>query len=566
MIVRLLTGAALALAIAAPAHADTMIINVNGVTIDDKGQPQRFAALQFGPDGKVKALFQSKDKRPKTDYQIDARGRTMIPGLIDAHLHVMQVGFAALTLDLSDTKSLAEAQAKVRAFAAAHPDRAWIVGRGWNQEIWGLRDEAGRGRFPTAAELDAAVSGRPVWLERVDGHAGWANTAALTVAGVTAATKDPAGGRIDRLPGGKPAGVLVDDAAQLVGRLVPAPRADDRDLAFDTAQRLLFARGLTAVTDMGTSIEDWQTFRRAGDLGRLRLRVMSYALGIEAMALIGGPGPTPWLYDDRLRLNGIKLYADGALGSRGALLKAPYADALQTRGIARIGDVQLKNLMSRAAMDGFQLAVHAIGDGANAEVLDAIEEMQATYKGDRRWRIEHAQIVDPADIPRFGKLGVIASMQPIHQVSDRTMAEARLGPGRLAGAYAWKSLAAGGARLAFGSDAPVELPDPFAGMAAALTREDAAGQPFGGWQPQERIDRAAALAGYTSGAAWAGFAERKFGRLAPGLRADFVLIDVDPLLAAPSALRNAQVLETWIGGEKVFQAPRDARRRPEESR
>ena len=548
MIVRLLVGAALALLAATPVHADTMVINVNGVTIDDKGQPQRFAALQFGADGKVKAVFQSKDKRPKTDYQIDGKGRTMIPGLIDAHLHVMQVGFAALTLDLSETKSLAEAQAKIRAFAAAHPDRAWIVGRGWNQETWGL------GRFPTAAELDAAVPGRPVWLERVDGHAGWANTAALAAAGVTAATKDPPGGRIERLAGGKPAGVLVDDAAQFINRMVPPPRADDRDLAFDTAQRLLLARGLTAVADMGTSIEDWQTFRRAGDLGRLRLRVMSYALGIEAMALIGGPGPTPWLYDDRLRLNGIKLYADGALGSRGALLKAPYADAPQTRGIARIGETQLKNVMSRAAMDNFQIAVHAIGDGANAEVLDAIEDMQATYKGDRRWRIEHAQIVDPADIPRLGKLGVIASMQPIHQVSDRTMAEARLGPARLAGAYAWKSLAAGGARLAFGSDAPVELPDPFAGMAAALTREDAAGQPFGGWQPQERIDRAAALAGYTTGAAWAGFAERKFGRLAPGLRADFVLIDVDPLLASPSALRQARVIETWIGGEKVFEA------------
>ena len=553
MIVRLIAvavaAAALALLAAAPAHADTLVINVNGVTIDDKGQPQRFAALQFGTDGKVKALFQSKDKRPKTDYQIDGKGRTMIPGLIDAHLHVMQVGFAALTLDLSETKSLAEAQAKIRAYAAAHPDRAWIVGRGWNQETWGL------GRFPTAGELDSAVAGRPVWLERVDGHAGWGNTAALAAAGVSAATKDPVGGRIERLPGGKPAGVLVDDAAQLVGRMVPPPRPDDRDLAFDTAQRLLVARGLTAVADMGSSIEDWQTFRRAGDLGRLRLRVMSYALGIEAMALIGGPGPTPWLYDDRLRLNGIKLYADGALGSRGALLKTPYADAPQTKGIARISDVQLKNLMSRAAMDTFQIAVHAIGDGANAEVLDAIEDLQATYKGDRRWRIEHAQVVDPGDIARFGKLGVIASMQPIHQVSDRTMAESRLGPARLAGAYAWKSLAAGGARLAFGSDAPDELPDPFAGMAAALTREDATGQPFGGWQPQERIDRAAALAGYTTGAAWAGFAERKFGRLAPGLRADFVLIDVDPLLAAPSALRNAQVLETWIGGEKVFEAP-----------
>ena len=563
-----IAAAALVLFAASSAHADTMVINVNGVTLDDKGQPQRFAALQFGADGKVKALFQSKDKRPKTEYQIDAKGRTMIPGLIDAHLHVMQVGFAALTLDLSETKSLAEAQTKIRAFAAAHPDRAWIVGRGWNQEIWGLRDEAGRGRFPTAAELDAAVAGRPVWLERVDGHAGWGNSAALAAAGVTAASKDPAGGRIERLPGGKPAGVLVDDAAGLVGRLVPPPRPDDRDLAFDTAQRLLFARGLTAVADMGTSIEDWQTFRRAGDLGRLRLRVMAYALGIENMTLIGGPGPTPWLYDDRLRLNGLKLYADGALGSRGALLKAAYADAPQTRGIARTGETQLKNLMSRAAMDNFQLAIHAIGDGANAEVLDAIEDMQATYKGDRRWRIEHAQIVDPVDIPRFGKLGVIASMQPIHQVSNRTMAEARLGAsgvqgGRLAGAYAWKSLANGGARLAFGSDAPVELPDPFAGMAAALTREDASGQPFGGWQPQERIDRAAALAGYTTGAAWAGFAEHRFGRLAPGLRADFVLIDVDPLLATPGALRNARVLETWIGGEKVFEA---AKVRAEESR
>ena len=558
MIVRWIAAAALALAGTGSAHADTMVINVNGVTIDEQGQPQRFAALQFGADGKIKAVYQSKDKRPKTEYQIDGKGRTMIPGLIDAHLHVMQVGFAALTLDLSETQSLAEAQAKIRAYAAAHPDRAWITGRGWNQETWGLRDEAGRGRFPTAAELDAVVPGRPVWLERVDGHAGWANSAALAAAGVTAAAKDPAGGRIERLFGGKPSGVLVDAAVQLVESAVPPPRADDRDLAFDTAQRLLLARGLTAVTDMGTSIEDWQTFRRAGDLGRLRLRVMAYALGVEAMTLIGGPGPTPWLYDDRLRMGGLKLYADGALGSRGALLKAPYADAPQTRGIARTGETQLKNLMSRAAMDNFQVAVHAIGDAANAEVLNAIEDLKATYKGDRRWRIEHAQIVDPADIPRFGQLGVIASMQPIHQVSDRTMAEARLGAARLVGAYAWKSLAAGGARLAFGSDAPVELPDPFAGMAAALTREDAAGQPFGGWQPQERIDRAAALAGYTSGAAWAGFAERKFGRLAAGLRADFVLIDVDPLLATPSALRQARVIETWIGGEKVFEASRQA--------
>ena len=540
--------ALLALCAALPAHADTLVVNVNGVTLDEQGRPQRFAALRFGPDGKVKQLYQARDKRPKTEYQIDGRGRTMIPGLIDAHLHVMAIGFGALTLDLSETRSLAEAQAKIRAYAAAHPDRAWIIGRGWNQELWGL------GRFPTAAELDAAVASRPVWLERVDGHAGWANSAALAAAGVSGATRDPAGGRIERLAGGKPAGVLVDNAADLVGRAVPAPRAVDRDLAFDTAQRLLVARGLTAVADMGTRIEDWQAYRRAGDVGRLKLRLMSYAAGIDSLLLIGGSEPGPWLYDDRLHLNGVKLYLDGALGSRGAWLKAPYADDPGNTGLPLLGEAQLKNLMSRAAMDGYQVAVHAIGDRANAELIDAIEDLAATYKGDRRWRIEHAQIVDPVDIPRIGRLGIIASMQPIHQVSDRTMAEARLGPNRLAGAYAWNSIAAAGSRLAFGSDAPVELPDPFAGIAAALTREDSQGRPAGGWQPQERIDRAAALAGYTTGAAAAGLAETRFGRLAPGLRADFVFIDVDPLLATPADIRQARVLETWIGGERVFVA------------
>jgi len=548
MIERLLAALLLACLAALPARADTLVVNVNGITLDERGQPQRFTALRFGADGKVKALYQAKDKRPKTEYQIDGKGRTLIPGLIDAHLHVMGIGFGALTLDLSETRSLAEAQAKIRAYAAEHPERPWIVGRGWNQELWGL------GRFPTAAELDAAVAGRPVWLQRVDGHAGWANSAALAAAGVSATTRDPAGGRIERLAGGKPAGVLVDNATELIDRVVPAPRAADRDLAFDTAQRLLVARGLTAVADMGTSIEDWQAFRRAGDIGRLKLRIMSYSSGLNDLLLIGGSEPGPWLYEDRLRLNGVKLYLDGALGSRGAWLKAAYADDPGNTGLPLLNEAQLKNLMSRAAMDGFQVAVHAIGDRANAELIAAIEDLSATYKGDRRWRIEHAQVVDPADIPRIGRLGIIASMQPIHQVSDRTMAEARLGPARLTGAYAWKSIAASGGRLAFGSDAPVELPDAFAGIAAALTREDANGQPFGGWQPQERIDRASALAAYTLGAAHAGFAEGRFGRLAPGMRADFVFIDVDPLLAAPAEIRRARVLETWIGGERVFVA------------
>ncbi|MDE2618571.1 MAG: amidohydrolase [Sphingomonadales bacterium] len=537
-------------AFAAPLAADTLIDNVDGFTLDEAGRIERLDGLLIGADGRILRVLHRGEKRPaRVDYLLDGKGRVLMPGLIDSHVHVMEVGLAALTLDLSSTTSLAEAQARIAAYAAAHPDHPWIIGRGWNQEIWGL------GRFPTAAELDAVVKDRPVWLARADGHAGWANSAALAAAGVTATSKAPAGGRIERLPGGsQPAGVLVDAAQELVARVVPQPRPEDRDLALATAQDLFLRRGLTAVADMGTSLEDWQAFRRAGDLGTLRLRIMAYAAGTEAMTLIAGPRPTPWLYDDRLRLGGVKLYLDGALGSRGALLKAPYADAPGQSGLALLGATQLRNLMSRAAMDHFQIAVHAIGDKANAEVLDAIAELAETYQGDRRWRIEHAQVIDPADLPRFGRFGTIASMQPVHQTSDRLMAEARLGPARLAGAYAWAGVSKAGGRLAFGSDAPVELPDPWAGLAAAITRQDAAGQPFGGWHPQERVTREAALAAYTTGGAWAGFAETRFGRLAPGLRADFILVDRDPLLATPGELRTMKVLETWVGGQKAWAA------------
>jgi predicted amidohydrolase YtcJ len=533
------------------ASADTLVDNVDGIAIDRAGKVTRFTGLWIDDEGRVKQLLKRGDKRPKkTDFGVDAHGKVVIPGLIDSHLHVMELGFSALTLDLSTTTSLAEAQDRIAAYAAANPDRRWIVGRGWNQEKWGL------GRFPTAAELDAVVGDRPVWLGRVDGHAGWANSAALAAAGVSAATADPAGGRIERVGGSRqPAGVLVDNATALVDKVVPAPRPEDRDLALAKAQEMLIHMGITAAADMGTSIEDWQAFRRAGDLGWLRLRIMSYAHGVDNMELIAGPGPTPWLYDDRLRLNGVKLYLDGALGSRGAWLKQPYSDDPGNRGLPLMSGDQLRNFMSRAALDKFQIAVHAIGDAANAEMLAAIDELSGTYTGDRRWRIEHAQIVDPADIAAFGRHGTIASMQPVHQTSDRLMAEARLGPARLAGAYAWKSIADAGAPLAFGSDAPVESPDVFAGIAAAITRTDAAGQPFGGWMPQERISRERALAAYTAGGAWAGFAQGRFGTLAVGERADFVVIDRDPLLASPEEIRATRVLQTWIGGERVFVAP-----------
>ena len=333
---------------------------------------------------------------------------------------------------------------------------------------------------------------------------------------------------------------------------MPTPKPAERDLAFAEAQKKLLSQGITAIADMGTSMDDWQSYRRAGDGGWLSIRIFGYAGGIDNMVAIAGPRPTPWLYDDKLRLGGVKLYLDGALGSRGAWLKKPYADAPGQTGLQFLASAEIRNLMVRAAMDGFQTAIHAIGDAANAEVIGAIEELSHAYNGDQRWRIEHVQIVDPADLQKLGQHGIISSMQPVHQTSDRLMAEARLGPDRLKGAYAWQSIAKAGGKLAFGSDVPVESADPFAGLATAMTREDAAGQPFGGWRPEERVTREQALAGFTTGAAYAAFAETKVGSLTPGHHADFILIDVDPLLASPSELRQAVVIETWVGGRPVY--------------
>lgn len=545
--IRKLVGAAVALSmIATPALADGLIDNVNGITMDADGRVIHFSGILIGTDGKVKKLMQSGDKRPdKLDWLSNQKGRTLLPGFIDAHGHVIDLGFRALELDLSDTKSLDEAKAKIAAYAAANPEKKWIIGGGWNQEKWGL------GRFPTAADLDAVVGDRPVWLERADGHASWANSAAIREAGVTAKTATPPGGRIEKI-GVQPAGVFVDAAQQLVEKVVPQPLPKERDLALAKAQEILLAFGITATSDMGTSMDDWLAMRRSGDRGALRVRIMSYGLGVDTAVRIGGNGPTPWLYDDRLRMAGVKLFADGALGSRGAWLLKPYSDAPGQSGAGFMTDDVLQNYMSRAAMDGFQVAVHAIGDRANRQVLDAIEAMSNTYKGDRRWRIEHAQIVDPADLPRFASLKVIASMQPTHATSDRAMAEARLGPDRLVGAYAWATMLRNGVPLAFGSDYPVESPDPWAGWAAAFTRQDANGEPFGGWRPEEKVTREQAWWAFTQGGSYAGFAEGKFGRLAPGQLADFIIVDRDPMLASASDLRQTKVEETWIGGRKVY--------------
>jgi len=542
-----------ALLVAAPALADSLVDNVNGYTMRSDGRLLRFTGMVIGDDGRVKQLLARGDHRPERPrYLLNGRGRTLIPGLIDGHGHVMSLGMNALLLDLSDTNSLQEAQQRIAAYAAANPSPRWIVGRGWNQERWGL------GRFPTAADLDAIVGDRPVWLDRVDGHAGWANGLAMREAGITARSEAPQGGRIERT-GAAPSGIFVDAAMALVERVVPPPLPLQRDRALARAQQILLSMGLTTVTDMGTSAEDWSVIRRAGDAGQLNVRILAYAAGIDNLLAIAGTRPTPWLYDGRLRMVGVKLYLDGALGSRGAWLKQPYRDAPGQRGLPLVSDTVLKNLMSRAAMDDFQVAVHAIGDQANALMLDAIDELAETYTGDRRWRIEHAQIVDPADLPRFARHGIIASMQPVHQTSDRLMAEARMGLDRLQGAYAWKSMIDNRVPLAFGSDFPVESPNPFPGIAAAISREDAQGQPPGGWLPQQRLTIEQAFDAFTRGAAYAGFAEDRLGTLEPGRMADFLFLDRD-IFATPDQreIGQTQVVETWISGRMVWERRRSA--------
>ena len=536
------------------ASASTLIDNINGIQIDANGQIERFAALLIGDDGKVESVWVAGPKPTGATKVIDGGGRTMLPGLVDAHGHVIEspggsvgLGLLLLQLDVSGTGSLAEVQAKLKSYAATNPGKGWIVGRGWNQEAWPNK------AFPTAADLDSVIADRPVWLVRVDGHAAVGNSAALRAAGITPQTPSPTGGKIEKDASGNPTGLFIDNAITLIADHIPAPTPAMLDRALEAAQDALLAQGITAAADMGTSRTSWEAMDRLGKSARLKMRIISYADGLQPLEALSRNSPTNWLYGDRLRLGGVKLYADGALGSRGAWLKRPYADQQDSTGLRFLTDAELRDQAGRAADMGFQLAIHAIGDAGNAQVISVYEKLRTAHPGDRRWRIEHVQVVDPADIPRIAKAGIIASMQPTHQTSDRLMAEKRLDPPRLEGAYAWQTIARSGARLAFGSDFPVESPNPFPGLSAAISRRDMAGQPPGGWRPEERVSFAQALDGFTRGAAYAGFAEDRIGSLEAGKWADFIIVDRDPTAVDAQALARTQVLETWVAGKKAYE-------------
>ena len=537
--------------------ASLLVRNVNGYTLDSAGKLQRFEAL-LATDGKIVATGKADELavRDASAQSVDGAGRTLLPGLIDAHGHVMGLGFLSTQLDLTTTKSLADALAAVKTYSAQHAQAAWIRGRGWNQAIWKL------GRFPTALELDGASGKRPAWLERVDGHAGWANSAALRAAGIDQTTKDPPGGRIERDAHGVPTGVLVDGAMELIDKIVPTPTAAESAAALDAALAEMARVGLTGVDDAGVDASTFALYKKYADERKLTARI--YAMigdtGTDFEAL-SKDGPVVGYGGGFLSLRAVKLYADGALGSRGAALLAPYADDPKNSGLLFHAPAELTAMIAKALGKGYQVCIHAIGDGGNREVLDAFAAAyEQVGKGAQlRNRVEHAQVVAVEDIPRFVPLKLIASMQPTHATSDMNMAEDRVGAERLKGAYAWRAFLDQGTVIAAGSDFPVESPNPFFGIHAAVTRQDHGDRPPGGWRPEQKMTLVEAFRAFTLDAAYAGHQEKTLGTLEPGKWADFIVIDRDIFAIAPEKIWSTSVLETWVGGKRVYAAKPTAR-------
>jgi predicted amidohydrolase YtcJ len=484
---------------------------------------------------------------PKTRV-IDLKGAALFPGFTDSHAHLREVGERELTLNLEGSKSAAEVTARLKAYLAEHPPAGLVVGGGWIETGWP------EGRFLDRADLDAVAPTSPVLLQRSDGHALTANSAALKAAGIDETTPAPAGGQILKGPDGKPTGMLVDNAMGLVDRLRTAPTRDQKLAAYRAAFRVESAYGWTGVHFMSVDWADVPLLEEMAQNHEASLRVYNAISGQQAAPLFAsGPRATA---DGRITTRAIKLFMDGALGSRGAMLFEPYSDAPGLKGTFITDPAVMRPLMAKALASGIQVSTHAIGDRGNATALDLYEE---TFKADpaagkaARWRIEHAQIIRPVDIPRFHADAVIASMQPSHAIGDFHFAPARLGKDRLKGAYAWKSLLNSGAVVTGGSDAPVERGAPLIEFYAAVARKDLKGYSDADWHPEERLSRAEALKLFTSSAAYARFAENDLGTIAVGKRADLSGFSVDLMTAPEAAIPKGHAVLTVVDGQVVYE-------------
>jgi predicted amidohydrolase YtcJ len=543
-------------ALGAQAAADLILTNGHIYTVDNAHPEVTALAVRGG-----RVLFVGSDAEARalsggSTRVVDLHGAVVFPGFVDAHAHLLGLGTMLSRVNVAGTTSYDDVVARAKAWAKDVKPGEWIQGRGWDQNHWPIKE------FPTHEALSRAFPDNPIALERIDGHAVLANAKAMALANVTAATRDPSGGRIMRLASGAPSGVFVDNAADLIYRAIPNPTRAETRKATLAAVAEANRWGLTGVHDPGENAETIAIFEELAKAGEYNLRnyVMLSDPGEPGSAeALNNPyikrGPQSALYDGHLWIRAIKLYADGALGSRGAALLEPYSDEPANSGLLVSRPEHIEAWAEQGLQRGFQINVHAIGDRGNRIVLDAFDSALRKHpKADHRFRIEHAQVLSPEDIPRFARLGVIPSMQATHQTSDMGWAESRVGPQRIRGAYAWRSLLNTGVIIPNGTDFPVEEVNPLLTFHAAVTRQDPKNLPAGGWYPEQKMTRQEALQSMTIWPAFAGFQESVLGSLTPGKYADFVVLDRDIMTVPDTAILGARVLSTWIGGKPVYEA------------
>ena len=525
----------------APTAVDLLMTNARIQTVDSVFATAEALAVK---NGRIVAVGRSADlqRRYRATQTVDAHGQFLYPGLQDAHCHFYYYALGLRDARLGAARSWAEAVTLLRAHRRTYPTAAWLTGTGWDETRWPGQP------LPTRAALDQLFPDVPILLWRVDGHAALVNGAALRLADLTPASRI-AGGRLEIGLDGQLTGLLTDNAATAVDRLQPPPAIAETAVLLREAEQRCFAVGLTSVANMGITRREISRLDSLYQRRKLQIRLHAYALLSDA------PTRAYYLYHgpvrgERLSVPGFKVFVDGALGSRGACLRHPYADAPTQRGVLRLPPDTLRRYATQVAASRMQLAAHAIGDSTNHLLLNLYGAVLGPHSG-RRWRIEHAQIVSPADVALFGRYGVIPSVQPAHATSDMAWAGQRLGPARLPSAYAYAALLGSARHLALGSDFPVEDINPLFGFYAAVTRQDAQGHPAGGFLAANRLSRRAALYGMTTGAAYANFDEQETGQIKPGMRADFVLLDVDLLTAPMLKIRAATVQQTWVNGVRV---------------
>ena len=525
----------------------TLITNIDGYTIANN-ELTRFTAIAF-TDDKIDKLYFVNDKLPTTKSItiIDGQGKTLIPGLIDAHGHILNYGLSLLRADLVNSSSEQDAITKTLTYAKANSGLTWIQGRGWNQTQWPSN------AFPSTKSLDKHFPDQPVWLKRVDGHAGWANSKAMALAGITKATKSPEGGDIIRDKNGMPTGVFIDNAMALIDNSIAPLTIKQQKAVLVKAMDALASFGLTSVHDAGIDTDNIVAFKELSQENAMSIRVnaMLYLPSEKwQQTLADGQYQSK---DDMFTFNSVKIQADGALGSRGAALIADYSDHPGQRGLLLNTPDEFDHLVHTAMSKGFQVNSHAIGDHANKLVLDTYEKhIKATQTKALRHRVEHAQVLRLDDIPRFAELDIIASMQATHATSDKNMAQDRLGASRILGAYAWRKLLNANAVIAAGSDFPVESPNPFFGLHASITRQDHNNSPQGGWFADEKMTPLEAFRSFTLDAAYSGHQEKIIGSLAEGKKADFVLLEQNLFTIPEQDIWKITVSKTWVNGKLVY--------------